>query len=106
VRFPAAARRCRTQKAVDKLAKSFEGDVRTGAVIVRRCPKSRCGTIAQNGSRWRNHVIKSERKRSLDGFNAEEEKVQDLVHAGVSIRQRTSRDSKLVTIAGLLTTEA
>src|SRR5215475_7473999 len=38
----------RTQKAVDKLAKSLEGDVRTGALIIRRVLEEPLRMIAQN----------------------------------------------------------
>jgi chaperonin GroEL len=75
----------RTQKVVDKLAKSLEGDVRTGALIVRRCLEEPLRMIAENAGHDGAVLVDKVRNEASPsaGFNAEEEKVEDLVAAGV-----------------------
>ncbi len=86
----------RTQKAVDKLVKSLEGDIRTGALIIRRV----LAVIIQK--------VLADSNLST-GFNAEEEKVEDLVQSGVIDPTKVVRVAiqNSSSIAGLLlTTEA
>src|SRR5712691_5189500 len=101
----------RTQKAVDKLVKTLEDDVRTGALIVRRVLEEPMRMIAQNAGHDGAVIIEKVRNENSVsmGFNADEEKVEDLVEAGVIdptkvVRVRIQNSSS---IAGLLlTTEA
>src|SRR5207302_8516527 len=99
------------QKTVDKLVKSLEGDMRTGALIIRRALEEPMRMIAQNaghdGAIIVNKVL-SESNAST-GFNAEEEKIEDLVSAGVIDPNKVVRVAiqNSSSIAGLLlTTEA
>jgi len=101
----------RTQKAVDKLAKSLEGDVRTGGLIVRRALEEPLRMIAENAGH--DGAVLVEKIRSdgnvSTGFNAEEEEIQDLVQAGVIDPTKVVRVAlqNSSSIAGLLlTTEA
>jgi chaperonin GroEL len=101
----------RTQKAVDKLAKSLEGDVRTGALIIRRCLEEPLRMIAQNAGHDGAVLVDKVRQESnaSTGFNAEEEKIEDLVEAGVIDPTKVVRVGiqNSSSIAGLLlTTEA
>jgi chaperonin GroEL len=101
----------RTQKAVDKLAKSLEDDVRTGAMIIRRVLEEPMRMIAQNAGHDGAVVIEKVRNESNPsaGFNADEEKVEDLVAAGVIDPTKVVRVAiqNASSIAGLLlTTEA
>src|SRR4029077_8031641 len=75
----------RTQKAVDKLVKSLEGDIRTGALIIRRVLEEPMRMIAQNAGHDGAVIIEAVRNENnvSTGFNAEEEKIEDLVEAGV-----------------------
>src|SRR2546425_8397992 len=101
----------RTQKAVDKLAKSVEGDIRTGVLIVRRVLEEPMRMIAENAGHDGAIIIEKVRGESnlSTGFNAEEEKVEDLVEAGVIDPTKVVRVAiqNSSSIAGLLlTTEA
>jgi chaperonin GroEL len=101
----------RSQKTVDKLAKSLEGDVRTGALIVRRALEEPLRMICENaGHDGAVLVDKVRNENNLStGFNADEEKIQDLVHAGVIDPTKVVRVAiqNSSSIAGLLlTTEA
>jgi chaperonin GroEL len=101
----------RTQKAVDKLAKSLEGDVRTGAMIVRRALEEPMRMIAENAGHDGAILVDKVRNESnvSTGFNADEEKVEDLVEAGVIDPTKVVRVAiqNSSSIAGLLlTTEA
>src|SRR5947207_2441029 len=75
----------RTQKAVDKLCKTLEDDVRTGALIIRRVLEEPMRMIAQNAGYDGAVIVDKVRSESnmAAGFNADEEKVEDLVEAGV-----------------------
>jgi chaperonin GroEL len=101
----------RTQKALDKLGKSLEGDVKTGVDIIRRCVEEPLRMIAANAGHDGAIVVdkvRSENSVSI-GFNADEEKVQDLVEAGVIDPTKVVRVAiqNASSIAGLLlTTEA
>jgi chaperonin GroEL len=101
----------RTQKAIDKLAKSSEGDVRTGVMIIRRSLEEPMRMIAENAGHDGAVLIDKVRNESEAsvGFNADEEKIQDLVKAGVIDPTKVVRVAiqNSSSIAGLLlTTEA
>jgi len=101
----------RSQKAVDKLAKSLEGDVRTGALIVRRVLEEPLRMIAENAGHDGAILVEKIRNENnaSTGFNAEEEEIQDLVEAGVIDPTKVVRVAiqNASSIAGLLlTTEA
>jgi chaperonin GroEL len=101
----------RTQKAVDKLAKSLEGDIRTGALIVRRVLEEPMRMIAENAGHDGAIIVDKIRNENSAtvGFNADEEKVEDLVEAGVIDPTKVVRVAiqNASSIAGLLlTTEA
>ena len=101
----------RTQKAVDKLAKSLEDDVRTGALIVRRVLEEPMRMIAENAGHDGAIIVNKVRQESnlSTGFNADEEKIEDLVESGVIDPTKVVRVAiqNSSSIAGLLlTTEA
>jgi chaperonin GroEL len=101
----------RTQKTVDKLAKSLEDDVRTGALIVRRALEEPLRMIAANAGHDGAILVDKVRHENnvATGFNAEEEKIEDLVVAGVIDPTKVVRVAiqNSSSIAGLLlTTEA
>jgi chaperonin GroEL len=101
----------RSQKAVDKLAKSLEGDERTGVLIVRRALEEPMRMIAENAGHDGAIIVEAVRNESnlSTGFNAEDEEVQDLVEAGVIDPTKVVRVAiqNSSSIAGLLlTTEA
>src|SRR5689334_13765278 len=101
----------RSQKTVDKLVKSLEGDVRTGALIVHRALEEPLRMICQNAGHDGAVLVDKVRSDSSVsvGFNADEEKIQDLVHAGVIDPTKVVRVAlqNSSSIAGLLlTTEA
>jgi chaperonin GroEL len=101
----------RTQKTIDKLAKTLEGDLQTGALIVRRVLEEPVRMIAHNAGHDGAIVVAnvlSETRVSM-GFNAEEEKIEDLVESGVIDPTKVVRVAlqNAASIAGLLlTTEA
>src|SRR5438552_12008282 len=101
----------RTQKTVDKLAKSLEGDIKTGALIIRRALEDPMRRIAENAGHDGAIVVDQVRNESnpSTGFDAEEEKIQDLVAAGVIdptkvVRVAIQNSSSIASL--LLTTEA
>ena len=101
----------RTQKAVDKLLKSLEGDLQTGARIIRRAIEEPMRMIAENAGHDGAIVVDQVRSESevAMGFNADEEKIQNLVNAGVIDPTKVVRVAiqNASSIAGLLlTTEA
>jgi chaperonin GroEL len=101
----------RTQKAVDKLMKTLEGDVRSGAGIIRRTLEEPVRMIAVNAGLDGAVIVDKVRTQSevSTGFNAEEEKIQDLVAAGVIDPTKVVRVAiqNAASISGLLlTTEA
>jgi chaperonin GroEL len=101
----------RTQKAVEKLAKTLEGDLKTGAQIIRRVVEEPARMIAQNAGHDGAIVVAqilAESSASI-GFNADEEKIEDLVESGVIDPTKVVRVAiqNASSIAGLLiTTEA
>ncbi len=101
----------RTQKIVDKLAKSVEGDLRTGALIIRRVLEEPMRMIAENAGHDGAVIVEKVRSESnpSTGFNADEEKIEDLVQSGVIDPTKVVRVAiqNAASIAGLLlTTEA
>src|SRR5881296_1503190 len=101
----------RAQKTVDKLAKSLEGDLKTGALIIRRCLEEPMRMIAENAGHDGAIIVDKVRNESnvSTGFNAEEEKIEDLVASGVIDPTKVVRVAiqNASSIAGLLlTTEA
>jgi chaperonin GroEL len=101
----------RTQKTVDKLAKSLEGDVRTGTQIIRRVLEEPLRMIAENAGYDGAVTVEKVRNETnpSTGFNADEEKIQDLVEAGVIDPTKVVRVAiqNAASIASLLlTTEA
>src|SRR5438128_1199522 len=98
----------RAQKTVDKVAKSLEGDMRTGALIVRRALEEPMRMIAQNAGHDGAIIVDKVRNESnaSTGFNADEEKVEDLVAAGVIDPTKVVRVAiqNSSSIAGLLLT--
>jgi chaperonin GroEL len=101
----------RTQKAVDKLAKTLEDDIRTGALIVRRVLEEPMRMIAVNAGHDGAVLVDKVRQENNPsiGFNADEEKIEDLVEAGVIDPTKVVRVAiqNSASIAGLLlTTEA
>jgi chaperonin GroEL len=101
----------RTQKAVDKLMKTLEGDIRSGAGIIRRTLEEPVRMIAVNAGLDGAVIVDKVRNQSevSIGFNADEEKIQDLVDAGVIDPTKVVRVAiqNAASISGLLlTTEA
>jgi chaperonin GroEL len=101
----------RTQKVVDKLMKSLEGDLHTGAAIIRRALEEPMRMIAQNAGHDGAVIVEKVRGNSETniGFNADEEKVEDMVAAGVIDPTKVVRVAiqNASSISGLLlTTEA
>jgi chaperonin GroEL len=101
----------RAQKAVDKLAKSLEGDLQTGVQIIRRVLEEPLRMISENAGHDGAITVEKVRTESSVsmGFNAEEEKVEDLVQSGVIDPTKVVRVAiqNASSIAGLLlTTEA
>lgn len=101
----------RTQKAVDKLLKELAGDVRTGGEIVRRSLEEPMRMIAQNAGHDGAIIVDQvlSQKEASFGFNAEDEKIEDLVQSGVIDPTKVVRVAiqNSASIAGLLlTTEA
>jgi len=101
----------RTQKSLDKLAKSLEGDMKTGVDIIRRCVEEPVRMIATNAGFDGAIIVDKVRNESNPevGFNADEEKVENLVQSGVIDPTKVVRVAiqNASSIAGLLlTTEA
>jgi hypothetical protein len=108
---PVAERPLRTQKAVDKLMKTLEGDVRSGAAIIRRTLEEPVRMIANNAGLDGAVIVETVRNQDefAVGFNADEEKIQNLVAAGVIDPTKVVRVAlqNAASIPGLLlTTEA
>lgn len=101
----------RSQKVVDKLLKTLEGDVRTGAEIIRRALEEPVRMIAKNAGHDGAVIVEKIRSESNVnvGFNAADEKIEDLVQSGVIDPTKVVRVAiqNAASIAGLLlTTEA
>jgi len=101
----------RSQKAIEKLIKTLEGDIKTGAEIIRRCVEEPLRMISANAGFDGAVIVERVRSESTPtvGFNADEEKVEDLVQSGVIDPTKVVRVAiqNSSSIAGLLlTTEA
>jgi chaperonin GroEL len=101
----------RTQKAVDRLIRSLEDDVRTGASIIRRALEEPMRIIVNNAGLDGAVIVNKVREESnvSTGFNAEEEKIEDMIQSGVVDPTKVVRVAiqNASSIAGLLlTTEA
>jgi chaperonin GroEL len=98
----------RSQKAVEKLMKSLAGDLRTGAEIVRRSVEEPIRMIAANAGHDGAVIVEKIRSSSDPnvGFNAEDEKMEDMVQAGVIDPTKVVRVAlqNAASIAGLLLT--
>jgi chaperonin GroEL len=98
----------RSQKSIDKLMKTLEGDLLTGAAIIRRVAEEPLRMISANAG-FDGAVIVEKVRSNPDanvGFNAEEDKVQDMVAAGVIDPTKVVRVAlqNAASIAGLLLT--
>jgi chaperonin GroEL len=101
----------RTQKAVDKLIKNLEGDIQTGARIIRRALEEPTRIIVTNAGHDGAVIINKVRDETNVnvGFNAEDERIEDLIQSGVVDPTKVVRVAiqNASSIAGLLlTTEA
>jgi chaperonin GroEL len=101
----------RTQKAVDKFARTLEGDIQTGAMVIRRVLEEPIRIIAQNAGHDGAIIVDKVRNESniSTGFNADADKIEDLVDSGVIDPTKVVRVAiqNASSIAGLLlTTEA
>jgi len=101
----------RTQKAVERLLKTLEGDIRTGAKIIHRSLEEPLRMIAANAGHDGAVTVEAVRAENSPtiGFNADEEKIEDLVAAGVIDPTKVVRVAiqNSSSISGLLlTTEA
>jgi chaperonin GroEL len=98
----------RCQKAVDKLMKNLEGDLRTGAAIIRRVTEEPIRMISANAGFDGAVIVEKVRSNSDSnvGFNAEEGEVQDMVAEGVIDPTKVVRVAlqNAASIAGLLLT--
>jgi chaperonin GroEL len=96
----------RTQKTVDKLLKTLEGDLQTGARIIRRALEEPMRMIAENAGHDGAVIVNQVRNEAdvATGFNADEEKIQNLVSAGVIDPTKVVRVAiqNASSIAGLL----
>ena len=101
----------RATKAIDRLAKTLEGDVKTGVGILGRALDAPARKIADNAGLEGAVVVARilEDKAYEFGYNAEAEKYQDLVRAGVVDPAKVVRVAiqNAASVAALLiTTEA
>lgn len=98
----------RCQKAIDKLMKTLEGDLLTGAAIIRRVAEEPIRMIAANAGVDGAVIVEKVRSNpdTNVGFNAEDDKVQDMVAAGVIDPTKVVRVAlqNAASIAGLLLT--
>jgi chaperonin GroEL len=98
----------RGQKAVEKLMKTLDGDLRTGAEIIRRAVEEPIRMIAANAGLDGAVIVEKVRSNSDTniGFNADDEKVQDMVAAGIIDPTKVVRVAlqNAASIAGLLLT--
>jgi len=98
----------RATKAVDRLAKTLEGDVRTGAQILAGALDAPARKIADNAGLEGPVVVARilEDKEYEFGYNVEADKYQDLVKAGVIDPAKVVRVAlqNAASVAGLLIT--
>ena len=100
----------RSRAAVDKLAKSLEGDEATGAAIVSKALEEPMRWIASNaGLEGAVVVQRAEREKARIGLNAMTGEFEDLIKAGVIDPAKVTRSAlqNAASVAALLlTTEA
>ncbi|HEY8346397.1 MAG TPA: chaperonin GroEL [Symbiobacteriaceae bacterium] len=100
----------RTQKAIDELLETLEGDEKVGATIIRRAVEYPLRTIAENAGLEGSVVV--EKVKSLPqnhGFDAVSEQYVDMIAAGIIDPVKVTRSAlqNAASIASLvLTTEA
>ncbi|BAD41880.1 chaperonin GroEL [Symbiobacterium thermophilum] len=99
-----------TQKAIDELIKTLEGDEKVGAQIVRRAVEEPLRCIVENGGLEGSVVVEKVRTLPVGhGFDAMKEEYVDMVAAGIIDPVKVTRSAlqNAASIAALiLTTEA
>jgi chaperonin GroEL len=97
-------------KALEKLEKELEGDEKTGVSILKRALEAPIRQIAENSGLDGAIVVAEVRKHEGNfGFNAQAQKFEDLVEAGVidpTKVVRTALENAASAASMLLTTEA
>lgn len=100
----------RAQKALEKLEKELEGDERTGVLILKKALEMPIRQIAENTGFDGAIVVNEVKKKGENfGFNAQNQKFEDLVEAGVIDSTkvvRTALENASSAASMLLTTEA
>jgi chaperonin GroEL len=100
----------RAQKALEKLEKELEGDEKTGVLILKKALEFPIRQIAENSGFDGGVVVNEVKKKEGNyGFNAQTQKFEDLVEAGVIDATkvvRTSLENAVSAASMLLTTEA
>ena len=99
----------RTAKALDKLIETLDGDVRTGAKIVRRAIEEPLRTLCENAGVEGSLIVKEVlANKGNFGYNVATDKYEDLVAAGVVDPAKVTRTAivSATSVASmLLTTE-
>ena len=100
----------RTQKALDALAETFEGDMRIGVNIVRRALEQPLRTLCENAGLEGSVIVEQVKKEKKSfGFNVDTEEMVDMFEAGVIDPTKVTRTAlqNAASVASLLlTTEA
>ena len=100
----------KAQTALDKLEKELEGDERTGVVILKKALEMPIRQIAENAGFDGAIVVNEVRKKGENfGFNAQSQKFEDLLEAGVIDATKVTRmalENAASAASMLLTTEA
>jgi len=100
----------RGQEVLEKLEKELEGDERTGVLILKRALEMPIRQIAENSGMDGAIVVAEVKKQERDfGFNAQNQKFENLILAGVidpTKVVRTALENAASAASMLLTTEA
>ena len=100
----------RAQRALEKLEKELEGDEKTGVLILKKALEFPIRQIAENAGFDGGVVVNEVKKKEGNyGFNAQTQKFEDLVEAGVIDATkvvRTALENGVSAASMLLTTEA
>jgi chaperonin GroEL len=100
----------RAQAVLDKLEKELEGDEKTGVAILKKALEFPVRQIAENSGLDGGVVVNEIKKKEGNyGFNAQTQKFEDLVEAGVIDATkvvRTALENAASAASMLLTTEA
>jgi len=100
----------RAQEALEKLEKELEGDEKTGVLILKKALEFPIRQIAENSGFDGGVVVNEVKKKQGNyGFNAQTQKFEDLVEAGVIDATkvvRTALENGVSAASMLLTTEA